>query len=157
MLWIRRKIKTVVILQGLSICVSRHPTGTQNWDKSTSHFWNRSYKLLSIIITTIIIIVALCLVAGSSSLWWWETACIVFWFADLKRLLHALNYSVPLWKILMLSQGMEIESGTCLLLTLGWVTHTLGHPTPALSLNLGLVLLQASPVLDKHPWAFAVN
>lgn len=40
---------------------------------------------------------------------------VVFWFADLKRLLHALNYSVPLWKISVLSQGMEkkVEHAFC--------------------------------------------
>lgn len=64
---------------------------------------------------------------------------VVFWFAGLKRLLHALNYSVPLWKISVLSQGMEIESGTCLLLTLGQVAH------------LGLVLLHASLYWTNTP------
>lgn len=143
-------------------CVFSHPTDTENWDKPASYFWIRSHKLLSIIITTIsiiiIIIVLCCVVASSSSLWWQETACICFflvcWLENIVIWFELL--SSPLEDFDAVT-GMEIESGTCLLLTLGWMAHTLGHWTPALSLNLGLVLLHVPPVLDKQSWAFVVD
>lgn len=40
MLWISRKIKTVVTLCGLSIFVFSYATDTKDWDKSASYFWN---------------------------------------------------------------------------------------------------------------------
>lgn len=142
MFWFCRKIKTVLILYWLSMCVFSYLTDTQDWHKSASYFWNRSYKLLLLLC---------CWVASSAALQWLETIHIslfFFSFANSEGPLHALNYSVPIWKVLMQSQGMEIERGTCLLLSAEgeWCALTFGHQTSALPLGLWLVFLHASSV-----------
>lgn len=74
MLWISRKIKTVVMC-GLSTCVFSYLTDTQDWEKFASYFWTRSYELLLLL---------RCQVSNSASLQWLETVGILL-FSDLQN------------------------------------------------------------------------